>query len=320
MSQVVLINQQGDVVEQGDSSLYQHWQQQDRLSIWVNFLPEEMDEMTHFLEHFEANEFVQHDVVRTKLPPKIERFDDSILFILRGIVDPPNLVTFESVQISALLGSNWLITYQHRFSPSVQQTFLDATNGRCATHCSGLVIRLLQILSKRYIDWMLNVDAVLAEAEEQLFNQPEDSILELLVNYKKTLRHLKRSFMYHDRLAQNLNAEGLFLDYEQGAPELNDLAIKFERLKTLVDLYYDQMNDLIEGYISISSHRLNHTMRILTVITAIFVPLSFLAGLYGMNFENMPELKWKYSYFILMSFMGITALSLIRWFKTQKWL
>ena len=85
-------------------------------------------------------------------------------------------------------------------------------------------------------------------------------------------------------------------------------------------MYYDICGDLIEGYISITSHQLNKTMQILTVITAIFIPLGLLAGLYGMNFEYMPELSWRYSYFVLLGAMFLIASSLLILFKKIKWL
>ena len=85
-------------------------------------------------------------------------------------------------------------------------------------------------------------------------------------------------------------------------------------------MYYEICGDLVEGYISISSHELNTTMKILTIITAIFVPLSFLAGLYGMNFEHMPELQLQYGYFYALGAMATTALLLIYIFKRKRWL
>ncbi len=85
-------------------------------------------------------------------------------------------------------------------------------------------------------------------------------------------------------------------------------------------MHYDICSDLINGYLSITSHQLNETMRVLTVITAIFIPLGFLAGLYGMNFEYIPELKINHGYFYLLGFMGIIATALILLFKKKKWL
>lgn len=85
-------------------------------------------------------------------------------------------------------------------------------------------------------------------------------------------------------------------------------------------MYYEICGDLVDGYISLTSHRLNNTMKVLTIITAIFVPLSFLAGVYGMNFENMPELGMRYSYFILLGVMGSVAVGMLLLFRKLRWL
>ena len=85
-------------------------------------------------------------------------------------------------------------------------------------------------------------------------------------------------------------------------------------------MYYDICGDLINGYMSVTSHQLNATMRVLTVITAIFVPLTFLAGIYGMNFENIPELKLEYGYYGLLGVMSVISIGLIVLFKRKRWL
>jgi magnesium transporter len=101
--------------------------------------------------------------------------------------------------------------------------------------------------------------------------------------------------------------------------ELNDVFEQQERANSLTTLYYELASDLIESYISIASHRLNQVMKILTIITAVFVPLSFLAGIYGMNFENMPELHSASGYFLLGVMAGI-ALLLLFIFRKMRWL
>jgi magnesium transporter len=85
-------------------------------------------------------------------------------------------------------------------------------------------------------------------------------------------------------------------------------------------MYYDICGDLINGYMSVTSHQLSATMRVLTVITAIFVPLAFLAGIYGMNFENIPELKLEYGYYGLLGVMYVISIGLIVLFKRKRWL
>ena len=93
-----------------------------------------------------------------------------------------------------------------------------------------------------------------------------------------------------------------------------------ERAGSLASLYYELASDLIDSYISIASHRLNQIMKVLTIITAIFVPLGFLAGIYGMNFENMPELHSRSGYFILLSVMAGIAVTLLAIFRKIRWL
>ena len=100
---------------------------------------------------------------------------------------------------------------------------------------------------------------------------------------------------------------------------LNDVFDRLERLHSLSQMHYDICADMIDSYISITSHQLNVSMRILTVVTAVFVPLSFLAGIYGMNFEYIPELKFEHGYFGLIGLMATVAFSSLYWFKRKGW-
>ena len=85
-------------------------------------------------------------------------------------------------------------------------------------------------------------------------------------------------------------------------------------------MYYEICGDLVESHISISSHQLNQTMKILTIITAIFVPLGFIAGLYGMNFQYMPELQFRYGYFVILGLMAVLAVGMLTLFRRVRWL
>ena len=107
---------------------------------------------------------------------------------------------------------------------------------------------------------------------------------------------------------------------EELAHEIHDIYEQQERAKSLTELYYELASDLADGYISVSSHHLNQIMKVLTVVMPIFVPLSFLAGIYGMNFEHMPELTWKYAYFVVISFMAILTTGLLILFRRIAWL
>lgn len=110
-----------------------------------------------------------------------------------------------------------------------------------------------------------------------------------------------------------------FVD-KRGRHEFNDVFEHTERLASLSPLFKELADDLMNGYISVNSNRLNQIMKVLTVVTVIFLPLTLLVRVYGMNFEDMPELKIKYAYFILLAVMGGIAVSLLLLFRKIRWL
>ena len=105
-----------------------------------------------------------------------------------------------------------------------------------------------------------------------------------------------------------------------GVEEFDDIHGLIERFHSLADLYQNVINDLIEGYISLNAHHLNQIMKVLTIVTVIFVPLTLLVGIYGMNFEYIPELKSEHGYFVLLGAMVAIALGLLMLFRRFRWL
>jgi len=173
------------------------------------------------------------------------------------------------------------------------------------------------------LESLLDFDGHLGELEDKLQNGGNDQVLSELTSFKSKLIKLIRTFKYHLSISQALLNETNayeFIDTESHIHTLTDLNDRFDRLATLSQMHYDICGDLIDGYLSISAHQLNVTMRVLTVITAIFVPLSFLAGLYGMNFDYIPELKHPYGYFYLLTGMSLLTLGLVALFKKKNWL
>lgn len=256
------------------------------------------------------------DICRDRHPPKYESFGDNHLIIMKGLARDNELegMQYDPIQLGMLFSDKFVIT-RHNGSPSVEQIASQETFSTSV----NLVFSILRLLHSRYLTWLLEHEENFEEAESGLFEGSAEATLDMLVSSKKELRKLHRAFNYMAKMFQQLDEDGLNEQYQAHCPDLNDLYEKFERLSSMSLMYYDQTGDLIEGFISLSSHRLNRTMQILTVITAIFVPLSFLAGIYGMNFDVMPELKFKHGYFFLLGFMAALAISLIALFKKFKW-
>ena len=186
-----------------------------------------------------------------------------------------------------------------------------------------MLARILRASVYRYLDGILALENDLSEIEDSMLQHPSDSIMHDLVIYRSRLRKLNRIFNYHERMVRKilqestgeLNMEDLPLYHA-----MQDVYDKCERLNTLGAMFYDQCGDLVEGHLSLTSHQLNKTMQALTVITAIFVPLGLLAGIYGMNFDNIPELHVENGYFILLGAMAAVAVTLLLFFKRKGWL
>ncbi len=153
---------------------------------------------------------------------------------------------------------------------------------------------------------------------EELFTRWKSKPEKLLwLDFDKELR---RIFTYHGQVFREtgrLSDLALVTRYEH---DLTDIAEQVNRSANLADLYYEQAADLTEAYLGLSAHRLNQVMQVLTIITVIFVPLSFLAGIYGMNFDNMPELHSRFGYFVLLGIMACVVSVQIYFFRKKRWL
>ncbi len=184
----------------------------------------------------------------------------------------------------------------------------------------ALALRFCRIMVDRYTKKLLQLEPRLDVLEVDIGENPDDDMLAELIGYKTDLRKFRRVLVYHVQVFSELlktpppqvNAERIH--------EITDVYEHQERASSLADLYYSVSSDLIDGYISLASHRLNNIIKILTIITAVFVPLSFLAGIYGMNVEYMPELKSRAGYFILLGTMASIATILILSFRRKRWL
>lgn len=182
-----------------------------------------------------------------------------------------------------------------------------------------MAVRLSRFIVDRYLKVLLELEPRLEVLERDLMGESGEEILGESVTHKSDLTRLQRIFHYHVQVARELAGRihpGFKPEDEHG---LIDVHEQQEQANSLCALYYQLATDLIEGFISVSSHRLNQIMRILTIITAVFVPLSFLAGVYGMNFENKPELHSRWGYFTLLAVMGFVATILVYVFRRKRW-
>ncbi|GAB1258913.1 magnesium/cobalt transporter CorA [Aurantivibrio plasticivorans] len=320
MIRTTRIHADGSIVQQADvTSLGQKPAPEEFLWIDCESIPEKDEKQ--LLAAFGCHPLAIKDAQRTRHPPKIEHFDDMLFILYRGLVEVKEGLVVEPLQIALFVGDNFIITRHSKPSISIDQWWNNQQLVSLLKTPFLLASKLIHTSFGIYLDTILAFEQELSEKEELMQDLGDDNDLRELISYRGRLRKLKRTFNYHERLTSALVA--MTQDDERFsvfAHEAQDLHERSDRILSLLGMYYEISGDLIEGYLSISSHRLNRTMQILTVVTTIFVPLGFLAGLYGMNFQYIPELQIKYGYFILLGVMATISVTALIIFKIKRWL
>ena len=310
-------------VHEGDLALLEQWGRVREGGLWLDIEGEISDQLRSVLVDLGCHEVAINDMRRDRQPPKVHGFEDNTFILFRGIVQLDEYLNLIPQQIGLFVGDNYLVTVHRGTSLSINRAWAESAAAAAMPSPASVAVKIMYYAAGRYLDQILEFEAHLGELEDSLLSHPSDTVMTELVAYRSELRKLRRIFNYHNRLVEEI----LSGDYPQlgtGADEQHHLwrglLDRCERLYSLTSMYYEICGDLVEGYISISSHELNITMKILTIITAIFVPLSFLAGLYGMNFDHMPELHMRYGYFFALSAMAGIAVLLVYIFKRKNWL
>ncbi len=312
----------GELVS-GKDELLTAWQRETDSIIWADFAENEKEpEKQVLVSCFGLHPLAIQDAQRDRHPPKIEIFGDNAFILLKGLATVSEGFQFGTIQLAVFLGQRFLVTRHSGNSRSIEQLRQEASqsSGMIAGGPDALALRLCRIMVDRYTRLLLTLEPRLDDLELEIVDRPDDAMLAELIGYKTDLRKFRRVLVYHVQVFQELMNNPPPQMSPQRAHEIQDVYEHQERASSLAMLYYEVSTDLIDGYISLASHRLNNIIKVLTIVTAIFVPLSFLAGVYGMNFENMPELKTRAGYFVILGVMASVAGLLVLLFRRKRWL
>lgn len=306
-------------IQLGGPDLIETWRR-DGGWVWIDIEQSVDDSVKTLLKSFDCHELSIKDVERDRHPPKVEWFKDHTFIIFRGLTELGDNLHFKPLQLSLFVGANYLISIHTRPSLSVNQHRERGDLAKLLSQPQRLALSVLHTSAGLFLEALLSFDSELIRIEDEMLAHGNDQLLKDLIRCRSQLRKMQRNFSYHEALSKELIE---LWDHPEITNDLThrlrDLYDRCERLESLSSQQYEICGDLVDGYFSLTSHELNNTMRILTVVTAIFVPLSFLAGLYGMNFDNIPELHAPNGYFILLGVMGVLAAGMVGIFKVKRW-
>jgi magnesium transporter len=322
MIRTKLLSAQGHY-QHGDAALVDQWREQSGSILWLDIEGELTMEIQDLLLSLKCDRLAISDSSRVRHPPKVEEFDHDTFILFRGMSGMDEELKLQPMPVSMWVSERLLITAHPGHAVSVQYFWDNEEEHKLLQTPNILAMRILHYVGGRYLEKLMEFEDTLAGLEDALLADETDTVMKELIVYRSRLRKLHRIFSYHRALAEQILHGGtahLGTGKDKTHHVRRDLYDRCERLHTLCHMYYELCGDLVESHISITSHNLNNTIKILTIITAVFIPLTFIAGLYGMNFQHMPELEWRYSYFTVLGVMLLLAVGMLALFRKIRWL
>jgi magnesium transporter len=293
--------------------------------IWVDFSGPLDSKSKGILQHdFRISALAVQDASRARHPPKLELLENYCFLLLRELDVVEEGEELSIGQLSVFVGQNIVITCHATPSLTVDQT-LEELIGETETPVSphGVAYHVCRKLADAFSLVVLSHEEDLAVIEDALFDGTDDNTIEALTRLNRQFRRLRRNLAYQSKIFEQLRLDttettGRTTWFDRY--EVNDLFENMDRLSTLCQLNQELAVDLLNTHLSIVSHKLNEVMRALTVATIVFLPLGLLAGIYGMNFDVMPELSWRYGYFAVLTTMAAVVGGLVLFFRSKRWL
>jgi len=271
---------------------------------------------------FGLHPLLLEDVLNANQRPKLEEHGEHLFLVLRMLLAGPDHAV-EMEQVSVVLGTRYVLTFQERsrdtFDP-VRRRLADPASRLRQQGADFLAYALVDTIVDNYFAVLEGIGDRIEELEDMVVTTPDRHALTGIYEVKRTLAELRRAIWpLRDALGTLARGDSPRVTTPT-LPYLRDVADHAIRTLDTIETYRDTAATLIDMYMSSVSNRLNDVMRVLTVIATVFIPLTFIVGIYGMNFTHMPELAWRWGYPAVWAVMVGTVLGLLVFFRRRGWL
>ncbi len=291
---------------------------------WINVDGiHEVDVIESIGRHFGLHPLILEDVLNTTQRPKFEDYESHIFTVLKMLRCVENGQLVQSEQVSIILGRNFVISFQENigdvFEP-VRERIRKAKGRIRKMGPDYLAYSLLDAVVDGYFSVLETMGEKIESLEEELVGEPNERILRQIHLLKREMISLRKSTWPLRELISNMQRSDSELVAESTEIYLRDVYDHTIQVIDTVESYRDIVASMLDLYLSSVSNRMNAVMKVLTIIATIFIPLTFVAGVYGMNFKYMPELEWRWGYPAVLLVMLAIAAGMIVYFKKKKWL
>ena len=292
---------------------------------WINIDGVHDSELVGKLgSHFGVHPLILEDIMTTAQRPKMEDLGDYIYVVLRMLTCEKDKDGVFSEQVSLILGPNFVISFQESAGGDVFDPVRDRIRtgkGRLRTLGPDyLAYALIDAIVDNYFLVLEKIGERVEVLEEDLVTNPNQETLHEMHALKREMIYVRRSVWPLREVISGLErAESPLIKQTTGI-FLRDVYDHTIQVIDTVETYRDMLSGMLDIYLSSVSNRMNQVMKVLTIIATIFIPLTFLAGVYGMNFKFMPELEWRWGYFVIVGIMLAVGITMLIIFRRKKWM
>ena len=296
---------------QGGEELIDRWKRGSDDKLWVDIEEPTSEVLEALLEdRFGFHELASEDSLSETTLPKYDPFADYDFFIFRS-----------TCKIAAFLGRNFLFTIHVD-----KVTAIDETRARLPNDArllrngpDFLLYTIVDEMVDAYFPILDRIEESVDDLQDDIFRDAMPSHLDDLLKHKRQINILRRQSLPQRELLNQISRGDAQFVARDTLIYFRDVYDHMFRISETIDVERDMMAGTMEAYLSVIANRTNEIMKVLTVFSAIMLPLTLIAGIYGMNFSNEPELHWKYGYFYALGLMGLTAAIMLLWFRRRGW-
>ncbi len=272
---------------------------------------------------FELHSLILEDILNTDQRPKREDFEDYIYTVLKMLYYDDKSGEIITEQISLILGPNFVISFQEGggdvFDP-IRERIRNAKGRIRKMGADYLAYALIDAIVDNYFVILEELGEKIEYLEEELVTDPTSETLQAIHSLKREMILLRKSVWPLREVISSLEREESSLIRESTGIYLRDVYDHTIQVIDAIETFRDMLSGMLDIYLSSISNRMNEVMKVLTIIATVFIPLTFIAGLYGMNFKYMPELEWRWGYAAVLLTMTVIGISMVIYFKRRKWI
>lgn len=290
--------------------------------LWVD-LAQPTEEEAQLLESvFDFTPLCIEDCLHAQQIPKMEEYPDYLFLVVHAVKTNHHPLNFDLVELDMFLGKNFVVTYHAEPVQAIEFTQANVSRSTSAIHLGAVSLahEILDGLVDLYMPVLDHLDNRLQSLEDMIEANPGSDIVTDFFDLRRSLLKLRRTSLKEQEVFYWLSHRDItFIDRSE-ALLFKDIYDHLVRVLELTEALRDILSGILSIHLSLISNRMNDVMRVLTIFSAILLPLTFIVGIYGMNFEYMPELKSPYGYYTVLAFMATLTTGMLIYFKRKRWI